>query len=203
MKLNNLMDVVKQYETEARYIQSYVPNADIEEIYMVAGLKRFLHAQTERDAYTAIRDTNPYFQRAIGFQMLDLSFDENKLKYLVKNVSIAASKQKLMSNDDLLARMSQYQSLVLKQESEKSKLTWQVQTLTNMTESLLYEGLNSAGITAVKTKDKFKKAIKLMNDNVFKNMESENQVNILHNVIVGGETIETALKREWVNRSRE
>ena len=200
------MDVINQYKIESKSVLEYVPTANIEEIYIVNGLKHFLECTTGRQAYDAIRNTNnTYFQKAIGFQMATLSFDEQKLKQLVKNISLASSKQKQMSASELLTQMDAYQKLVMSQEAEKSNLSYQNHVLMSMTESVLQQGLNSAKlIGASKTKDKFRTAIDLMrSDDAFKRMDMQTQITALHNFLVADESLESTLKRKIAYQKTE
>ncbi len=203
MMENNLIDVIGQYNIEAKSIQGYIPTADIKEIYIVDGLKKLLTAKSDIDATKAIIETNRYFQDAVGFEPSHRLFDAEKLKALVKKYAVAAIKQKQMSSEELLAQMRDYQSLVMKQESEKKELTDQTFLLNNVLETTLQSGVNSASITAKSTKKRFEKAIQLLKDPSFQALHGTQQAIILNDVVVAGESAESAFKRQLFNMQNE
>lgn len=195
MNSNDMMEIVKMYSVESKTIQHYVPTANFEEIYVVCGLKRFLKSTKDIEATAAIVEGNKYFQAAVGFQSSQRLFDKTKLDQLVKTISLAAIKQKQMSNEELLAQMERYEELVRKQASEKSKLSSQIHILNNVLDATLQKGLNGASITAKSTKNRFKAAIDLMEDYSFNRLDGYQQASILNDVIVAGESVDTIFKR--------
>ena len=201
---NNLIDVIGQYNIEAKSIQGYIPTADIKEIYIVVGLKKLLTAKSDIDATKAIIETNRYFQDAVGFEPSHRSFDAEKLKALVKKYAVAAIKQKQMSNDELLAQMKKYEEMVLKQSAEKDKLNLQVLSLISIELATLSQALNNIKFTARTTKNKFKKALDLMmHDSDFKSLSRETQIKILHDFINSDVLdLEYFLKRQLINSQR-
>ena len=110
-----------------------------------------------------------------------------------------------MSASELLTQMDAYQKLVMHQEAEKSHLNYQVHLLTNLTESVLQQGLDNAKlIGGSKTKDRFRTAIDLMRrDDAFKRMDKATQISALHGILVGGESLESVLKRKIAYQKKE
>ena len=200
----NIIHIVNGYAIECNSIRNYVPDADVKEIYIVNGLKKFLDSNTEIEATGAIIEGNGYFQEAIGYDPSHSLFDSERLKALVKKYAVAAVAQKQMSTEQLLAQMRDYQALVLKQESEKSDLSVQVHTLNNLVEATVQNGINNASVIKGRsTKKRYEDAIRMMKDPSFKMLQGSQQTTILNDVIIAGESPETAYKRRLINIQKE
>ena len=201
-----LINEIFSYQSELNAIRHYVPSANLMEIFIVRDLVKLLDAKSSADAVQIISKSSAYFKREIGYveKLNPATIDENKLKQLIKNVSMAAIKQKQMSNDELLAQMKKYEEMVLKQSAEKDKLNLQVISLISIELATLSQALNNIKFTARTTKNKFKKALDLMmHDSDFKSLSRETQIKILHDFINSDVLdLEYFLKRQLINSQR-
>lgn len=192
MTTTDFLNIVKRYSNIPEQIAEYIPGANIEEIYIVKDLKKFLSSKTEEEATNAIKNASGYFQNTIGYR--PYIFDETQLDALVREVAAKAAKQKQMSKQELLNQIGKYQALVLQVQAEHSKSCHQNTLLTGLFKNALETALRYGIFMPKDKKQRFSTALRLMADQTFMILSKNNQITVLHNVIIGGESAETAMK---------